>query len=206
LEIEPRYQLVFWIIALVGAGSMGFHGTLLRSMQVLDELPMVYGSLGLLYCARFRKARPELRPDDARAMRRWRWGLLLYSVTFTAAYFLHEATFQIFVGSFALATTVLALWGLKIAHEAGTDPTLRRIVYTSVVSFGAAAFVFWVPERHFPCDHGFQTIEPHAIFHLLAMVGTYGANLAFIFDRQACLERSPVIDLTGLAPFVRSGG
>jgi hypothetical protein len=171
----------------------------------MDELPMVYGSLGLLYCARFRKARPDLRPEDARSMMRWRVGLILYSVGFTATYFLHDATFQIFVATFALASTILAIWGLYIAHEKGVDPVLRRIIYTSVVAFGAAVFAFWIPERHFPCDHGFQSIEPHAIFHLLAMVGTYGGNLGFIFDRQACLGRGPVLDLSAPTPFVRLG-
>ena len=108
-RVEGRFQAVFWIIALVGAGSMGFHGTLLRSMQVMDELPMVYGSLALLYCARFRKARPDLKTEDARSMMRWRVGLVLYAAGFTTAYFLHEATFQIFVATFALATTILAI-------------------------------------------------------------------------------------------------
>jgi dihydroceramidase len=204
LTIERRYQVIFGLIALVGAGSMGFHGTLLRSMQVLDELPMVYASLCLLYCARMRAipARPSV--TEKTTLRRWQLGILVYSIAFTSAYFLHEATFQIFIASFAGAVGLLALWGLRIAHGPDADPTLRRLVYFSIAGFGIAVGVFWMPERHLGCTHAFQTIEPHAFFHLFAILGTYGANLAFIYDRQRCLGRQAHITFKLPAPFITS--
>ena len=204
VRIELRYQVIFWLIALVGAGSMGFHGTLLRSMQVLDELPTVYASLSLLYCARVRTIQSTPSLSERRTLRRWQWGVLAYSAAFTAAYFLHEATFQIFIATFAGSVCLLALWGIRIAHGPKADPTLRRLVYFSIAGFGIAVGCFWMPERHLGCTHAFQTIEPHAFFHLFAILGTYGANLAFIYDRQRCLDRQAHITFRLPAPFITS--
>ena len=47
--IERRFMLCFISLALVGFGSWNFHMTLLFEMQLLDELPMLWGSLMLVY-------------------------------------------------------------------------------------------------------------------------------------------------------------
>jgi len=38
-----------------------------------------------------------------------------------------------------------------------------------------------------------QTLQPHAWFHLLAMVGTYVGFLVVIYDRQSTLGMDPVL-------------
>ncbi len=44
-KIPMRFQLAFLGLSAIGFGSMAFHGTLLRSSQALDELPMIGTSL-----------------------------------------------------------------------------------------------------------------------------------------------------------------
>ena len=47
--IERRYRICYALLLLTGIGSWMFHMTLLFNMQLLDELPMVWGGAYLLY-------------------------------------------------------------------------------------------------------------------------------------------------------------
>jgi dihydroceramidase len=47
-KFERRQTLCFLFLGLVGMGSTLFHMTLTYEMQLLDELPMIWGSLMLL--------------------------------------------------------------------------------------------------------------------------------------------------------------
>ncbi|XP_054269156.1 alkaline ceramidase 3-like [Macrosteles quadrilineatus] len=47
---EKRFIICNFLVFIVGVGSWCFHMTLLYEMQLFDELPMIYGSLFLLYC------------------------------------------------------------------------------------------------------------------------------------------------------------
>jgi dihydroceramidase len=57
-HIEPRMLASYGFLVIVGCGSTLFHGTLLYSFQLLDELPMLYVSLAFLYCLLERKKTP----------------------------------------------------------------------------------------------------------------------------------------------------
>ena len=48
---ETRFFIANIFVIIVGFGSMAFHGTLLRSGQVLDEVPMLWSTLAMLYIA-----------------------------------------------------------------------------------------------------------------------------------------------------------
>ena len=45
-----RFRLCFASLTIVGLGSWLFHMTLQYEMQLLDELPMLWGSCILIYC------------------------------------------------------------------------------------------------------------------------------------------------------------
>eukprot|EP00126_Sphaerothecum_destruens_P014836 Sdes_comp8494_c0_seq1m89 len=47
LDKQTRYS--YWLFFSVGIGSAAFHGTLLYSAQMLDEIPMILASLCLLH-------------------------------------------------------------------------------------------------------------------------------------------------------------
>ena len=48
--IEPRYTYSFLTLLFIGIGSWMFHMTLRFEMQLLDELPMLFGSSYVVYC------------------------------------------------------------------------------------------------------------------------------------------------------------
>ena len=48
---DTRISFAFSLMVLVGLGSFMFHATLRRYAQAMDELPMLYGSIALLYNA-----------------------------------------------------------------------------------------------------------------------------------------------------------
>ncbi|KNE66450.1 hypothetical protein AMAG_11587 [Allomyces macrogynus ATCC 38327] len=47
---EPRFTVAYFSIVLVGVGSSLFHGSLTYHMQLLDELPMLFGTAAMIYC------------------------------------------------------------------------------------------------------------------------------------------------------------
>lgn len=49
-NFEKRYILCYLSLLTIGIGSWLFHMTLRYDMQLLDEIPMVFGSSILLYC------------------------------------------------------------------------------------------------------------------------------------------------------------
>ena len=51
LGYERKFALAHLGVALIGVGSALFHLTLKYTMQLADELPMLYGTSVLLYCA-----------------------------------------------------------------------------------------------------------------------------------------------------------
>ena len=50
VSVQIRFHFCFASLFLVGIGSWMFHMTLQYEMQMLDELPMVWGGLTILYC------------------------------------------------------------------------------------------------------------------------------------------------------------
>ena len=47
--LETRYHLAYLMIAIVGMGSVAFHGTLHRNCQMLDEVPMLWSAAITLF-------------------------------------------------------------------------------------------------------------------------------------------------------------
>ena len=45
-----RFYILYLCLLITGIGSWMFHMTLIYEMQLLDELPMVWGSSYMVYC------------------------------------------------------------------------------------------------------------------------------------------------------------
>src|SRR5262249_59528008 len=58
--MDGRVRVAFGLLVLVGLGSIAFHGTLRRELQMLDELPMLYLVTWLVWLLVENGARPRL--------------------------------------------------------------------------------------------------------------------------------------------------
>lgn len=194
---DRRFSVAFATLAMVGLGSVAFHGTLLRYPQAADELPMVFLSLICVYILRFRQAPPEA----SEGTRRRRWGLALgaYGLAFAVAYFVIPSSFVFFLISYSVvvAFVVVQTWHLVFQRR----PYLKRLFYTAFGCYLGGFVLFWVPEHLLlPCDHPLQSLQLHAWFHVTSAVGTYAWILLLLYDRMESRGERPL--LNGLPPFV----
>lgn len=79
-----RFSLAGAMLALVGIGSVAFHGTLTRAGQILDEVPMLYSSSIFLWISGSLHL-PVGKKGDAQSVRLG-FALTAYCVVITAAY------------------------------------------------------------------------------------------------------------------------
>ena len=79
-----RFSLAGAMLALVGIGSVSFHGTLTRAGQILDEVPMLYSSSIFLWISGSLHL-PVGTKGDAQSVKLG-LALLAYCVIVTAAY------------------------------------------------------------------------------------------------------------------------
>src|SRR5215218_2837411 len=108
--LERRFLLAFALLVLVGLGSVAFHATLRFELQMLDELPMLYLVILMVYVL--------AEPGPAPRFGRWLPGLLVAHallVTALCAFTrgrLQFWTFQLSFGSLELLSLV-SVWALQ---------------------------------------------------------------------------------------------
>lgn len=202
-SIEPRFYWGFAALMIIGLGSMGFHGTMLKAAQASDELPMIYGSLVYTYILRWRGV-PELSPSPAvrRSQGRWVLGLFAYGVAFTSAYFTLKDYFVFFIFTYALLVAWICIRSWQIAYRGERSAELQRLFLLSAGVYVGGFALLWVPEHLLlACSHPLQALNLHAFFHLTSAVGTFVWLLFAIYDRQRVLENRP--QLRRWLPFLR---
>lgn len=161
---KPRFALAALAVAVVGVGSALFHGTLLRTAQAADELPMVYTGLTFVYALASRRF--EGRASIA-------WALAGYGVAFTVAYVALAEWFQFFAASYTLLVAYIVIRTGVVSLKDERDAGRKKWFLIAVLAYVGGSVLFWVPE-HFvlPCDHPVQALQLHALFHLTSAVGS----------------------------------
>ncbi|XP_048587920.1 alkaline ceramidase 3 isoform X2 [Nematostella vectensis] len=182
---ETRYMLAFLSLFVVGVGSFSFHATLLYHMQLLDELPMIYCTCVFLFCIF------ECASQPGHTNIRLIFSLTACSMLITIVYltFVNPLVFQWAYGILAGSLTLLALY--KLRQHRGS----RKLLMISIISYGSG-FILWNFENNFcPTVRDLRTksiipLQPltqlHAIWHLLAGIGSY-YHILYSFDlRMRC--------------------
>ncbi|KJE94699.1 phytoceramidase [Capsaspora owczarzaki ATCC 30864] len=173
---ETRFLIAYFGLFVVGFGSWCFHGTLDYSAQLLDELPMIYGTCVFVYCVL------EDRPKS-----RYGWplilGLFLYAVVVTVVYlFVKVAEFhQVAYGLMVALIVFKCCYHYKIG-DLSRDPLQPKIFFGALIAYlgGFALWnidnIFcgslraWRAELPFPLD---GLLELHAWWHIGTGYGTY---------------------------------
>jgi len=166
--IQYKYATRFFYcsfgVIFVGLGSAFFHGTLLYVGQVLDELPMVYTSVGFLYCI--------LVVDETKPYHHYCLPIYLtYVTTFTAVYFYIPTFFIFFVILYMVGILALCVEGYQTVHASGASLTHRAVYNASVVAWLGGILIFWLPDALL-CRY-VQMYKLHSMFHFAAAIGTY---------------------------------
>jgi dihydroceramidase len=175
---ERRFAWSFIGLAAVGAGSVAFHGTLLRTAQALDELPMVYLGLIGAWVVRYRGG----DSDEGRSAAMLLGG---YAVAFTAAYLWIAEYFALFIATYALLVGYVVVRSVNLTWLVDSPPLMRQLLAISAGGYLGTLFFCWVPEHVLlSCSHPLQAWHLHGWWHLGAGIGTYTWFLWAIVDRR----------------------
>lgn len=193
LAVRYRYGtsfvVVYSLLGVIALGSALFHATLHYSGQVMDELPMIWGTVAGLFIV--------LERGERTAFPWLAEGLVLYCVGFTACYFLTPEYFFLFLVSYVGGLVAVALLSYRVLQEKRCAPHQSKLVLSSVsiLLFGG---VLWLLENlHCPALRG---LHLHAIFHVTCAAGPHLWLCFAAFDRLQNVGRKPV--LINLAPGV----
>lgn len=189
--LETRFVLVFLSVALVGVGSVAFHGTLLFELQMLDELPMLYTATLLVYIL--------LENEPKRRFGAWFPATLAgYAVIATsgAVFMRGQAQFWSFQVSFA-ALELYGLYRTLLIHRKSRDHAQRRL-FRAGISLYFVAILIWFIDLRF-CDPlvsttlrlGVPNPQLHAWWHVLVSAGLYALVLVIAFERCRVLGWHP---------------
>ncbi|KAF9190544.1 Alkaline ceramidase 3 [Haplosporangium sp. Z 767] len=201
---EKRFLLTFGSIAVVGLGSIAFHGTLLFPLQMLDEVPMVYSILSLAYCC-----------IEDRSYRRYGtwfpvsialYGLLTTLIMLFAGPDNHLLEFVVFQSSFAFVVLVVMSHIIKMYGDIQDESIKRKWVLTAIMAL--TSYLFWNIDFRM-CDAmqnlplGLWNPQLHAVWHVGASLSSYLVTLLVCYHRAENLGRAPVMEWKwGWVPYV----
>lgn len=180
--LERRMMLCFISLAMVGFGSWHFHMTLLYEMQLFDELPMLWGSLLLVYALVTHIY--SVTEQNHLYNNLLKISLAFYGVASTVIY-LHFKTPILFQAAYGTLVTGMAYLDVCILKE---KPCNKKLLYGSIACY-YGGFILWIIDN-LHCsslDLVRKEILPpylapftqlHAWWHCLA---GYGAYLHIVF-------------------------
>ncbi|KAG2178293.1 hypothetical protein INT44_001443 [Umbelopsis vinacea] len=177
-DMPGRFILAYFAIMFIGFGSWCFHMTLQYEMQLLDELPMIYGA-SILTWHIF-----EIYPEN-------RYGIWLplaligYSVFVTWSYLIiknpvfHQVSYAILVFTVVFRSTSLVK---RLPKDSPERPQLAFLLKLAASGF-LGAFLVWNVDNQF-CDQlrawrGTVNVavgsisQLHGFWHIMTGLGVY---------------------------------
>ncbi|KAL4220740.1 Alkaline ceramidase 3 [Mactra antiquata] len=181
-NFEPRLIACHISLLSVGFGSWCFHMTLLYSMQLLDELPMIWGSAFLIYAIVMVEEPPNKSNIPLQI------ALFTYCSIVTIVYICSNVPvfFQI-----AYAIMVLCMVFSCARLIRGLHTCNKNIFIAGVFSYGMGFFLWNIDNSFCTSLRSIREVtgplspifELHAWWHLLAGLGTY-LGLIFVADTR----------------------
>ena len=195
---ELRYHVAFAMFAVVGIGSALFHGTLWRSMQMMDELPMMWGNCIFCYCLWCMEFVPG-RSTLAAAV-----GFVTMTVAATAAVvFLDDDDQTVFLLSYGSGLLYITYAGVRLDGKYGPKTGGTVPLMELALLFYMGGLLVWLVDRTW-CSQ-VQSLQLHSVWHVCASTGTYLSVLHWVWLRELFLERKPGFAGRLPAPIVTPG-
>ena len=173
-------MLAYAMVGVIGVGSFLFHATLMRTGQILDEVPMLWATLVLVYTIYHHtldRSRRQQRGDPTRTTSRLKLigaGLFIYAAAATYLYF--TTGFLGFIIAYGLSVLITFLLALSsfLSASSGVGPQPRRMLICAATVYGAGFALLWLPGELL-C-HRLPIIKRlplHALFHLTSAAGPH---------------------------------
>jgi len=182
---DHRVFLCGALLALTGFGSALFHGTLLYTGQVLDEVPMVYTSTAGLYALLMSDQKPMFHYWLAPAF-------VTYNLLFTLVYLYAHEFFVFFLVMYILGICGIVFKCAQIYMRNDTTEAQRKLILGAVGSYLGGFFFFWLPENFF-CST-VQVLRLHAWFHTTSCIGSYLFMVFTCYELEKKRGKNPVIE------------
>jgi len=182
---DRRIFLCGALLALTGFGSALFHGTLLYTGQVLDEVPMVYTSTAGLYTLLICDKKPTLQYWLAPAF-------AIYNLLFTLVYLFAHEFFVFFLIMYILGICGIVLKCFQIYIKPDTTKAQQNLILAAVGSYLGGFFFFWLPENFF-CST-VQVLRLHAWFHTSSCIGSYLFMVFTCYELEKKRGKNPKIE------------
>jgi len=188
---DKRFYLVNAMIGMVGLGSAAFHGTLLWTGQILDELPMIYASLSLLYAVL------EMEASETKPVYKYLSPLILcYSVVFTAVYLYLPSFFIFFLIGYIAGILVLVYRCSIIFRNPATLYHQKLFIVLSICFYIGGWLFFWVPEV-IACEQ-LKAFNFHAWWHVTSTLGGFIVVVFATFQRELHRNRKPQLNYNSI--------
>lgn len=201
-NLETRFLVINLFSLLVGIGSALFHGTLLYHTQLMDEIPLLYGTACFIYIMKEVSSPPNTSNKPCIIT------LTITCAVVTTLYILinNPLIFQL---SFTAMAIICLYYSFQIVRKYKHSQLLFRI---GLVLFIIAA-ILWVTDRVFCNDFksmrmrvGYPLkplIQGHAWWHFFMMLAIYLGLLFNIHARSCYLKKEPQLQLyMGCIPVV----
>ncbi|KAI1317147.1 hypothetical protein EDD11_008938 [Mortierella claussenii] len=199
-SFEKRFLITFGSVAVVGLGSIAFHGTLLFPLQMLDELPMVYAILALAYCC----------IENLSYRRYGTWfpiSIALYAILTTVVMLKagptnHLLAFVVFQSSFAFVVLVVMSHIIKIYSEL-EDRTIKQL-WARTAATALVSYLLWNVDFRMCELMQRLPLNPqlHAMWHMGASVSSYMVTLLVCYNRAENLGHKPTMEWQwGVLPY-----
>jgi len=191
-KLESRFQIMHFLFLMVGIGSTLFHMTLRHSMQVLDEVPMIWGSCYMIYTMHMVTKKPGTVSYCTAVF------LISYCILFVAVYLMLQdpTIFQAMYGTVVVFLILQAMYTMQLQYS---HQVFR--LYAASVLFYAAGFILWNIDNHHCQSISYirsslpLILQPatqlHAWWHLLAGYASY-LNIQHAVHHRLTYLKKPV--------------
>ncbi|CAI2189846.1 7522_t:CDS:2, partial [Funneliformis geosporum] len=208
---ELRYPIAFASIVVIGIGSILFHGTLLFSLQLFDEIPMMFCILTLLYSVVENKPQKRFGNWFPILLICWGIGIIYVMVKSGKEYdnkFMQEVEFYVFQGTFVAMAIFVYVHTILIVLKPYGEPSITRLWLLGSAVFSLGYIGWHIDLRYCSAVHQLPFALPnpqlHAWWHFTASYGSYLICVIITYDRAKLLGKKPTLKwIFNMLPFIQ---
>jgi len=196
-SLEARFSLAFGALAVVGLGSALFHATLRFELQMLDELPMLYLALVMVFIL--------LELEPGRKFGSWLpLALVGHGIVVTALCAGTRGRLQFFAFHLSFGSLeAFCLYRTYALFRRTESPLVRKLFGWGMTSY-LLAVALWFSDLRY-CSFFSVTLPSlglfnpqfHAVWHVLVSFGFYCLILLIAHERLVHLGQAPELALRG---------